>query len=193
VPTLDNLTSSHLRQSQFGEALELSGRAYAIARKAYGDRHLFTAQRMMNRAIVLAHVGRYSEAGELLKPALEIQLGALGENNAEAASTMAKLAAVRFHQRLPDEAVSLYRRAIEVFERVRGVNEEEVAGVLGNYGWVLRQTGQKEEGKKLEARARAILAMHQDDRTRFSVDVSELFSPRRQPLVQGEMESRRLR
>ena len=133
---------------------------------------------MINRAIVLAHLGRYPEAGELLHPALEIQLGTLGENNAEAASTMAKLAAVRFHQRLPGEAESLYRRALEVFERVRGVNDQEVAGVLVNYGWVLRQTGRKEEGKKLEARARAILAMHQDDRSRFSVDVSDLLSPR---------------
>ena len=91
---------------------------------------------------------------------------------------MAKLAAVRFHQQLSGEAESLYRRALEVFERVRGLNDQEVAGVLVNYGWVLRQTGRKEEGKKLEARARAILAMHQDDRSRFSVDVSDLLSPR---------------
>ena len=68
---------------------EVSGRAYAIARKTYGDGHPFTAQRMINRAIVLAHLGRYPEAGELLHPALEIQLGILGENNAEAASTQA--------------------------------------------------------------------------------------------------------
>ncbi len=179
VPTLDNLTSSYLRQRRFGDALELTGRAYAIARKTYGDVHLFTAQRMINRAIVMAHLGRYPEAGELLHPALEIQLGTLGENNAEAASTMAKLAAVRFHQQLPGEAESLYRRALEVFERVRGLNDQEVAGVLVNYGWVMRQTGRKEAGKKLEARARAILAMRQDDRSRFSVDVSDLLSPRR--------------
>ena len=70
VPTLDDLTSSYLRQRQFGDALELTGRAYAIARKTYGDGHLFTAQRMINRAIVLAHLGRYPEAGELLLQAL---------------------------------------------------------------------------------------------------------------------------
>ena len=133
---------------------------------------------MMNRAIVLAYLGRYPEAGELLQAALKIQLGALGENSAEAASTMAKLAAVRFHQRLPGEAESLYRRALEVFQRVRGANDQEVAGVLVNYGWVLRQTGRKEEGKKLEARARAILATLPGDRSRFSVEVSDLFSPR---------------
>ena len=68
VPTLDNLTSSYLRQRQFGDALELTRRAYAIARKTYGDQHPFTAQRMINRAVVLAHLGRYPGSGRTPPP-----------------------------------------------------------------------------------------------------------------------------
>jgi hypothetical protein len=90
---------------------------------------------------------------------------------------MAKLVAVRFHQRLPGEAESLYRRALEVFQRVRGANDQEVAGVLANYGWVLRPNRPKGRGEETGS-ARAILATPPGDRGRFSVDVSDLFSPR---------------
>jgi len=125
-------------------------------------------------------MGHYTDAGELLRPALEIQLATLGENNIEVACTMVNLAAVSAHEGLHAEAESLYRRAIEIFERARGLNDEQVAWILLDYAWVLRQTGRKSEGRKLESHARAILAVHKkDDRTRLTVDMSDLLSPRR--------------
>jgi hypothetical protein len=60
-----------------------------------------------------------------------------------------------------------------------GLMDREMAAILLDYAWVLRQTGRKSEGWKLESRARTILAMHPGDSSRLSVDVSELLSPQR--------------
>ena len=91
---------------------------------------------------------------------------------------MENLARANFRQRSLDEAESLYRRALEIFERIRGANDPKVADVLLSYAAVLRQTGRKADGKKLEARARAMLVTHSRD-SRLTVDVSDLLPPGR--------------
>ena len=90
---------------------------------------------------------------------------------------MANLAAVSYRQGSLGEAESLYRRALGICERVRGPDDREMAAILLDYAWVLHQSGRKPEGKRLESRARTILAMHPGDSGRPSVDVSELLSP----------------
>jgi tetratricopeptide (TPR) repeat protein len=171
--TLDNLASIYCRRGQFESALDLSRRAEQIARKAFGDQHPLTCLRANKVAVLYADLGRFPEAEALLRRTLEVQRQALGEDSPDVALTMANLAAVNLRRKLPVEADALYRRALLILERSRS-NDRKLVAVLSNYAWLLHQTGKRSEGRKLEARARAISMTHRSDWGRHTVDVSDL-------------------
>ncbi len=157
--TLDNLASIYRRKAKFEAALELSLRADQIARSTFGDRHPLTCLRANKLAVLYADTGRLSEAESLLRRTLEIQVRALGEENPDVATTMANLAAICVRRKLAVEADSLYRRLLAILDRSRP-NDRKLVSVLGDYAWLLRQTGRSREAKKLESRAREIAAMY---------------------------------
>jgi len=98
---------------------------------------------------------------------------ALGEDNPDVATTMANLAAICVRLKMTVEADSLYRRLLAILDRSRA-NDRTLVSVLGDFAWLLRQTGRSREAKKLESRAHEIAAMYPDDRRRYTVDVSDL-------------------
>src|ERR1022692_3468136 len=56
------------------------------------------------------------------------------------------------------DAESSYRRALAILEKRDGPDRPDVATVLLNYSGLLRQVKRKGEARRLEERARAILA-----------------------------------
>jgi hypothetical protein len=114
----------------------------------------------------------------LFQKTLEVQLQVLGDDSPDAGVTMANLAAVYSQQKLAQEAEPLYRRAETILEGAGG-NEQKLAVIMSGYARLLREVGKKSEAKKLEARASRISAARQNARDRFTVDVSDLLSPRR--------------
>jgi tetratricopeptide (TPR) repeat protein len=171
--TLDNLASIYRRRGRFEAALELSRRAEQIAHNSFGDRHPLTCLRANKLAVLYGDTGRLSEAESLLRRTLEIQVQALGEGNPDVANTMANLAAIYVRLKKPIEADSFYRRLLAVLERSRA-NDRKLVSVLGDYAWLLRQTGRSREARKLESRAHEIAAMYPEDWRRYTVDVSDL-------------------
>jgi tetratricopeptide (TPR) repeat protein len=171
--TLANLASIYRRRAKFEAALELSRRAEQIARNALGDRHPLTCLRANKVAVLYGDTGRLSEAESLLRRTLEIQVRALGEDNPDVATTMANLAAICVRLKMTVEADSLYRRLLAILDRSRA-NDRKLVSVLGDFAWLLRQTGRSREAKKLESRAHEIAAMYPDDWRRYTVDVSDL-------------------
>ena len=175
--TLSNLASIYRRSAKCEAALELSRRAEQIARNAFGDRHPLTCLRTNKVAVLYADTGRFSDAESLFRRTLEIQARALGEDSPDVATTMANLAAICVRLKMTVEADSLYRRLLAILDRSRG-NDRKLVSVLGDYSWLLRQTGRSGEAKKLESRAHEIAAMYPDDWRRYTVDVSDLLQAR---------------
>jgi hypothetical protein len=71
------------------------------------------------------------------------------------------------------EADSLYRQLLAILGRSRA-HDRELVSVLGDYSWLLRQTGRRREAKKLESRASEIAAMYPVDLRCYTVDISDL-------------------
>ncbi len=58
------------------------------------------------------------------------------------------------------EAEPLYQRALAIVEKALGPEHPHVATSLENYSALLRQTARADEAERMEARAKAIRAMH---------------------------------
>ena len=78
VPTLDNLTSSSAPAAPVRRCARTDRTSLRYCGKTYGDGHPFTAQRMINRAIVLAYLGRYPEDGRTSPPGARNSTGRPG-------------------------------------------------------------------------------------------------------------------
>jgi hypothetical protein len=102
------------------------------------------------------------------------------KNNLEAAEMMANLASVCLQEGMREESEILYRRAAPVCERIWGANDRRFASVLWNYGGLLRATGRKVKGGKLQARSKEIMAeVKRKSLNGLSIDMSDLLSQSR--------------
>src|SRR2546425_11918597 len=70
------------------------------------------------------------------------------------------------------EAEPLFRRALEIQQNAFGPESDAAAKVLLNQAFFLRRTRRTSEAKKLEARARSILATNaRENRTGYAIDI----------------------
>ena len=63
------------------------------------------------------------------------------------------------------EAERLHKRSLTIAEKAVGPEHPQVADSLGNYAWLLRETGRETEADKMEARAKAIRAKQAEQET----------------------------
>ncbi len=74
------------------------------------------------------------------------------------ATSLNNLALLYFAQGKYAEAEPLYKRSLSIAETALGPEHPQVADSLGNYAWLLRETGREAEADKMEARAKTIRA-----------------------------------
>ena len=75
----------------------------------------------------------------------------------------------------PDEGVTELNNALNLAERQLGPTHPAVAEVLGNYALALRRIKRKSDAKRMEERAREILAQSSGDALgRYTVDVGDM-------------------
>ncbi len=72
------------------------------------------------------------------------------------ATSLNNLAEIFLAQGKYAEAEPLCKRSLTIRETALGPEHPQVADSLGNYAWLLRETGRETEADKMEARAKAI-------------------------------------
>ncbi|HUS05063.1 MAG TPA: tetratricopeptide repeat protein [Bryobacteraceae bacterium] len=124
--------------------------------------------------MVRAALGNLEEARRLLEDSLSVRQQTSAAPGPDGGRTFGNLALVRFRQGDLPAAATLYSKAIPLLESRLGPEHPHLGMVLAEYSQVLRKLGNKSEAKRIERRAKAILATSLQPSGLHSVDLHSL-------------------
>jgi tetratricopeptide (TPR) repeat protein len=172
--TLNNLGSLYRLQHKWSEAEPLFKQALDVSRKQPGGR-LREAEVMSNLSKLMQDTRQYAHALAYSDRVLEILEKTPDSQSLFLAKALNNEAALHSIMGHPDQAVPYLERALAVAERAGGADHPAVAHILLNYAAVLKQTKRKNDAKRMEQRARAILEKSsRDNLLGQTVHVSDL-------------------
>ena len=158
--SLNNLAAVYKAQGRDAEAEPLYKHALAIDEKILGPDHPSFARDLNNLAELYRIQGRYAKSEPLIKRSLAILEVAFGSDHPDLAFVLNNLALLYLAQSRYAEAEPLFKRALAIMEKAFGPGHPHVAVSMENYAALLRETGRNTEAIKMEARVKAIRAMH---------------------------------
>ena len=144
------------REDRLEDAIGFAATAVAISEREYGPKHLATAGRINNLALLYYRHGNYTMAEPLLELSLDIREKALGPDNLLVANAHSNLAELYRAQEKHDLAESLHRRALRVRERELGPDHPVVAQSLSNLALVYFADARYRDAEPLLKRSLAI-------------------------------------
>ncbi len=146
--TLNELANNHFQIGHYDTAKSLHGRALAIHRQLFGDRHPSVAFDLLDLADIQQELGYYPEAERLARQALAISRPYYGENHPETAHDLTVLGRALIFQKRYDEAVDALQQALEIRERVYGKVHPMVADTVNELGSVAYMRDQLDEAER---------------------------------------------
>ena len=108
--TIGTLASIYRQQARLPEALTLSEKALAIARKS-SEQPTEYADRASNLGLIYENLGRYADAEKLYEECLEIREKTVGRLHSKYAITLRNLAGLYESMGQPDRATELFEQA----------------------------------------------------------------------------------
>lgn len=146
--TLNELANNHFQIGHYDTAKSLHGRALAIHRQLFGDRHPSVAFDLLDLADIQQELGYYPEAERLARQALAISRPYYGENHPETAHDLTVLGRALIFQKRYDEAVDALQQALAIRERVYGKVHPMVADTVNELGSVAYMRDQLDEAER---------------------------------------------
>jgi tetratricopeptide (TPR) repeat protein len=157
--TLRDLADVYVAQGKYNKAEAPLMRALDIYERFLGADHPDVAESLTRLAEVFLQQGKYCQAEPLLLRALSILETKLPFQDAYIARACCDLATAYASQDKYSEAEPYFQRALTLREKALGPDDPEVGKTLLGYAALLRKTNRASQADKMEARARAILAM----------------------------------
>ena len=175
---LNNLAQLLARRKKYDEAKELHLRALSLKERLLGPHHPQVAQTLNNLSALCRAQGDFTQARRYCERGLEIREKSLGPDHPDVAESLTELAALDLGLKRYDQARQSLQRSLMVREKVFGSEHPEVARSLMNYATLLRKTDETAEAKRLEVRARHILAAFPSLRWGdLTIDIKEVRKP----------------
>ena len=118
-----------------------------------------------------------AEARMLFERALASWESTVGPNHPQVAGALTYLAELDLAAKKYGDAESRLVRALTIAEKQLGADHPYTGEMMNLHATVLRKTGRKTEAKRVEKRARALLAKHASDNlTNHTVDFRTLLT-----------------
>jgi tetratricopeptide (TPR) repeat protein len=124
----------------------------ACTQETQWEKHMTTAAKAYQQ-------GRYTDAERSFQATVK-EAEAFGPQDLRLATSLNNLAALYHQQGKYDEAEPLYKRSLAIVEKSLGPEHPHMATSLENYAMLLRKTNREVEAARIEARAKAIRAVH---------------------------------
>jgi tetratricopeptide (TPR) repeat protein len=147
-------------------------------REATAGSSIQLAQTQANLAVLYLSSGRYSEALRRQLLALHALEKRFPPGHPELARPLANLGAIYSRMNRPLEAEPVLARALDIARAGFGSSHEICGGILSNYAEVLRQLNRKDDAKRMEILANAILESSESGKLgRHTVDFNDIAKP----------------
>ena len=170
-----NLASAYSDMGKYAEAEREFRIAIARLERSLGDSHPAVAAALANLAVLCVRQQHYIEAEQLARRAVAIMEKRLGPEHYKLAPPLVTLGEIYSHQKQYSVAAPFFQRAVAIQEKTAGPDHPDTAVVLSFYSQVLRKTGRKHEARRLEDRAKAIVAINRErNPSGFTVSLRDL-------------------
>jgi len=156
LDALNQQVAALYQSGKYGEAMELSKRALALAESRFGRDHRNVSIRLNDLALMLKAQGRYAEAEPLLKRSLAIIDKSPDPDDPGVGAVLNNLAELYSDQGRYAEAEPLSKRALGIAEKAFGPDDPEVGIRLNNLAGRYQDQGRYSEAEPLYKRALAI-------------------------------------
>ncbi|GAB5363890.1 hypothetical protein AAMO2058_000922100 [Amorphochlora amoebiformis] len=157
IQILNGRVNRYYREGMYVEALDTAHRAHELIITHYGERHMFAASIVNNKALINKHLGKLEEAGRMYKISMELYHDAVGSEHPSYATATHNLALVERLRGSTDEAIRLFSLALDIRRKVHGPEHVDVAVSMHNLGSALRDKGDLDQALNLQENALVIL------------------------------------
>ncbi|GHO95915.1 tetratricopeptide repeat protein [Reticulibacter mediterranei] len=161
---LNNLAELYAEQGKHEEALPLFQRSLTICEEALGPEHPSTAMSLNNLAGLYEAQGKRDQAIRLYKRSLAIGEKVLGAKHPDIVFSLNNLALAYSNQSNFKYAEPLFQRALRIIIEALGPEHPTTVKILLNYALMLRKAKRNRKADEMEARAKAIQDLQEDQR-----------------------------
>lgn len=172
---LNRLGALYQDMGDYREAERFYLRSITALDQSGGEGYPSKASPLNNLGTLYIATHQYGRAERTLRRALELRESEPNPGHPGTAVILNNLGAALYGRREYQAAEEIYRRALAIAERKLGPDHRLVGQCLAHYALLLRETKRKKAAKRMEQRARLILAaLPPDDYSRHTVHVTEL-------------------
>ena len=163
-------------------AREIMDEGARTVRTELKNEPVMQARLMSSIAEVYFSLGLYNEARELIDEALELRRIHLPKRDIAQGESLSQLAKIIQYQGDPQAARQVFDSAISFFEVMGPPGQEKLIGILSNYGSMLGDLGEAQEGLQVVNRALTLLESNesQDQLISALINKSAIFLDMRQ-------------
>lgn len=130
---------------QFGDALEASREALAVAQRASPADPVTVALIRQDMGSIMTRIGQLPDAVAMLEAALSALEQNLPSDDQQIAFALSDLGMAYQHSGRGADAVTVERRAAGILTKALGENHGTVGGLHNNIGWALKDSGRLDE------------------------------------------------
>lgn len=151
---LATLGQIYRKLGRLDESRAMEGRALALRRACFGDRHVEVAESLHHLGTVARHLGDRETAEAALGEALTLRSELLDPSAPELADTLAEIGFLHYFASELDQAKSYFERALAIREQLG--DEVALVGTWNSLAMIAEGRGELDEAERLHREALAV-------------------------------------